>query len=84
MLHKQKKKNKSEKDYIKSTWKTAKARSEIATFWLQIRQLNPYAMDKYPNNRTDVNDMTEKSTRIGKDSIVQSACTYNLYTKVTQ
>jgi hypothetical protein len=70
MLNKQNKKNKSKKDYMKSRWKTAKARREIATFYSQIRQLNPYATDKYPKNRTDVSDKIQESTRFGKDSIV--------------
>jgi hypothetical protein len=47
-------------------WTAAKARHEIFTFWSQIRKLNPYATDKYPNNHTDVNDMIEELTRKGK------------------
>jgi hypothetical protein len=33
---------------------------EIATFCLQLRQLNPYATEEYPNNCTNVKDTTDR------------------------
>jgi len=86
VLNKQNKKNnKSKEDYTNSTWKTAKARREIATFWLQIHRLNHYATDKYPNNRTDVNDTIGRRIDTNGRGLDRAVRLYgNLYANVTQ